>query len=78
MNTIQLKRNLSFSEYQLVVDFLENIGIEIEKTSYSPYKITQEDIISIEKSREDFRNGKFRESSEVIKSLRKKYANNLD
>ena len=49
---IQLKRNLSFSEYQLVVDVLENMGIEIEKPVYSPYDITEEDIISIEKSRE--------------------------
>lgn len=49
---IQLKRNLSFSEYQLVVDVLENMGIEIEKPVYSPYDIIEEDIISIEKSRE--------------------------
>jgi hypothetical protein len=52
MNTIQLKK-LSFLEYQLVVDVLENIGIEIEKPIYSPYEITEEDIILIEKSRED-------------------------
>jgi hypothetical protein len=49
---IQLKRNLSFSEYQLIVDILENMGIEIEKPVYSPYDIIEEDIISIEKSRE--------------------------
>lgn len=38
MYTIQLKK-LSFLEYQLVVDVLENIGIEIEKLIYSPYEI---------------------------------------
>ena len=52
MNTIQLKK-LSFLEYQLVVDVLENIGIEIEKSIYSPYEITEEYIILIEKSSED-------------------------
>lgn len=48
----QLKKP-SFSEYQSVVDVLENIGIEIEKPVYSPYEITEEDIILIEKSSED-------------------------
>lgn len=78
MNTIHLKRNLSFSEYQIVVDILENIGIEIIKPSPNPYDITEEDIISIQKSREDFKNGRFKDSSEVIKQMREKYANNLD
>lgn len=54
MNTIQLKK-LSFSEYQLVVDVLEDIGIAIEKPVYSPHEITEDDIILIEKSREDFK-----------------------
>ena len=35
-----------------IVDILENMGIEIEKPVYSPYDIIEEDIISIEKSRE--------------------------
>lgn len=79
MNTIELKRNLSFSEYQLVVDVLANIGIEIVKPkNLSPYDLTKEDIKSIEKSREDFNNGNFQDSSEMIKSLREKYANHLD
>lgn len=47
MNIITTKKKPSFSEYQLVVDVLENIGIEIEKPVYSPYEITEDDIILI-------------------------------
>lgn len=44
---------------------MENIGIEIEKPVYSPYEITEEDIILIEKSSEDKKKGNIKECSEV-------------
>ena len=57
----QLKKP-SFLEYQLVVDVLENIGIEIEKPVYSPYEITEDDIILIEN---------------LVKILKRKYKREL-
>ena len=38
MNTITLKEPIDFQKYQLIVNFLENIGVEIQAPDYEVLK----------------------------------------
>ena len=52
MNTIILKNQLDFQQYQLAVKALADMGIEVAEPEDS-FEITEEDIRSIERARED-------------------------
>ena len=56
MNTIILKNQLDFQQYQLAVKALANMGIEVAEPEDS-FEITEEDIRSIERAREDIKHG---------------------
>ena len=71
-DTILLKEKLDFHQYQLAVKALSDIGIEVEPL-YNPYAVYQEDKISIEQSREDFKNGRIKDNEQVLKEVKQKY-----
>ena len=71
-DTILLKEKLDFHQYQLAVKALSEIGIEVEPL-YNPYAVYHEDKISIEQSREDFKNGRIKDNEQVLKEVKQKY-----
>lgn len=71
-DTILLKEKLDFHQYQLAIKALSDIGIEVEPL-YDPYVVQEEDRISIAKSREDFKSGRFKDNERVLKEVKEKY-----
>ncbi|ATA72708.1 MULTISPECIES: hypothetical protein [Capnocytophaga] len=64
MNTITLKRNLSFQEYQLLTQILDEMGIEIERKIDS-FALDKQDLENIAKSNEEAKQGLLISSEEV-------------
>ena len=52
-NVIPLKEKLDFSQYQTILKFLDNMGIEVEEPDYIDfyYELSDEDIEKIKKVR---------------------------
>ena len=69
MNTIILKNQLDFQQYQLAVKALADIGIEVAEPEDS-FEITEEDIRSIERAREDIKHGRVHSNEEVFNEAR--------
>lgn len=69
MNTIILKNQLDFQQYQLAVKALANMGIEVAEPEDS-FEITEEDIRSIERAREDIKHGRVHSNEEVFNEAR--------
>lgn len=64
MNTITLKRNLSFQEYQLLTKTLDDMGIEIEY-DLDPFTLDEQDLKNIAKSNEEAKQGLLIPNEEV-------------
>ena len=77
MNTIILKNQLDFQQYQLAVKALADMGIEVAEPEDS-FEITEEDIRSIERAREDIKHGRVHSNEEVFKEVRAYYESFLD
>ena len=69
MNTIILKNQLDFQQYQLAIKALADIGIEVSAPEDS-FEITEEDIRSIERAREDIKHGRVHSNEEVFNEAR--------
>lgn len=69
MNTIILKNQLDFQQYQLAVKALADMGIEVAEPEDS-FGITEEDIRSIERAREDIKHGRVHSNEEVFNEAR--------
>ena len=69
MNTIILKNQLDFQQYQLAVKALADMGIEVAEPEDS-FEITEEDIRSIERAREDIKHGRVYSNEEVFNEER--------
>ncbi|EKY08934.1 hypothetical protein [Capnocytophaga sp. oral taxon 380] len=69
MNTIILKNQLDFQQYQLAVKALADMGIEVAEPEDS-FEITEEDIRSIERAREDIKHGRVHSNEEVFNEAR--------
>lgn len=69
MNTIILKNQLDFQQYQLAVKALTDMGIEVAEPEDS-FEITEEDIRSIERAREDIKHGRVHSNEEVFNEAR--------
>ena len=77
MNTIVLKNQLDFQQYQLAVKALANMGIEVAEPE-DPFDVTKKDIRAIERSREDIKHGRVYSNEEVFKEVRAYYESFLD
>ena len=69
MNTIILKNQLDFQQYQLAVKALADMGREVAEPEDS-FEITEEDIRSIERAREDIKHGRVHSNEEVFNEAR--------
>jgi len=69
MNTIILKNQLDFQQYQLAIKALADMGIEVAEPEDS-FEITEEDIRSIERAREDIKHGRVHSNEEVFNEAR--------
>ena len=69
MNTIILKNQLDFQQYQLAIKALADMGIEVAEPEES-FEITEEDIRSIERAREDIKHGRVHSNEEVFNEAR--------
>lgn len=77
-NTIQLKEKLNFHQYQMIVNFLEEIGIEVLPPQEDPYDgLSLEELQKIEESREQIRQGLFSTNEEVLRKVKERYGANL-
>ena len=77
-NTIQLKEKLNFHQYQMIVNFLEEIGIEVLPPQEDPYEgLSLEELQKIEESREQIKQGLFSTNEEVLRKVKERYGANL-
>ena len=77
-NTIQLKEKLNFHQYQMIVNFLEEIGIEVLPPQEDPYDdLSLEELQKIEESREQIKQGLFSTNEEVLRKVKERYGANL-
>ena len=77
-NTIQLKEKLNFHQYQMIVNFLEEIGIEVLPPQEDPYDgLSLEELQKIEESREQIKQGIFSTNEEVLRKVKERYGANL-
>ena len=77
-NTIQLKEKLNFHQYQMIVNFLEEIGIEVWPPQEDPYDgLSLEELQKIEESREQIKQGLFSTNEEVLRKVKERYGANL-
>ena len=76
--TIQLKEKLNFHQYQMIVNFLEEIGIEVLPPQEDPYDgLSLEELQKIEESREQIKQGLFSTNEEVLRKVKERYGANL-
>ena len=77
-NTIQFKEKLNFHQYQMIINFLEEIGIEVLPPKQDPYDgLSSEELQKIEDSREQIKQGLFSTNEEVLKKAKERYGINL-
>ena len=74
MNVIPLKKNLSFLQYQAIIKFLNDIGVEVADSGTDPYAdiLTQEDIEAIMLAREQIQMGLGIKNEDVFNEIEEK------
>ena len=74
MNTITLKEPIDFQKYQLIVNFLENIGVEIQAPDYEMFEETEtpteEELRAVEEGLRDIEAGTIVSHEEVMRGAR--------
>ena len=76
-NVIPLKEKLDFSQYQTILKFLDNMGIEVEEPEYIDfyYELSDEDIEKIKKSQQQIKESKTITNEALFNKLESKYGN---
>ena len=76
-NVIPLKEKLDFSQYQTILTFLDNMGIEVEEPEYIDfyYELSDEDIEKIKKSEQQIKESKTITNEALFNKLESKYGN---
>ena len=76
-NVIPLKEKLDFSQYQTILKFLDNMGIEVEETEYIDFysELSDEDIEKIKKSEQQIKESKTITNEALFNKLESKYGN---
>ena len=74
MNTITLKEPIDFQKYQLIVNFLENIGVEIQTADYETFveteTPTEEELRAVEEGLKDIEAGNIVPHEKVMQGAR--------
>ncbi|HFA9658080.1 TPA: hypothetical protein WM899_002194 [Neisseria gonorrhoeae] len=76
-NVIPLKEKLDFYQYQTILKFLDNMGIEVEEPEYIDfyYELSDEDIEKIKKSEQQIKESKTITNEALFNKLESKYGN---
>lgn len=74
MNTITLKEPIDFQKYQLIMNFLENIGVEVQVPDYEFFEETEtpteEELRAVEEGLKDIEAGNIVPHEEVMQGAR--------
>ena len=75
MNTITFKEPIDFQKYQLILNFLENIGVEVQALDYELFEDretpTEEELRAVEEGLRDIEEGNIVPHEEVMQGARK-------
>ena len=76
-NVIPLKEKLDFYQYQTILKFLDNMGIEVEEPEYIDfyYELSDEDIEKIKNSEQQIKESKTITNEALFNKLESKYGN---
>jgi hypothetical protein len=74
MNIITFKEPIDFQKYQLIVNFLENIGVEIQAPDYEMFEETEtpteKELRAVEEGLKDIEAGNIVSHEEVMQGAR--------
>ena len=74
MNTITFKEPIDFQKYQLILNFLENIGVEVQALDYELFEEretpTEEELRAVEEGLKDIEAGNIVPHEEVMQGAR--------
>lgn len=74
MNTITFKEPIDFQKYQLILNFLENIGVEIQAPDYEAFEETEnpteKELRAVEEGLKDIEAGNIVSHEEVMQGAR--------
>ena len=76
-NTITFKENLPFQQYQMIMNFLDNMGIEVvepkEQDFYS--ELSLQDLEKLKRAEQQSKEGKTISMDDLLSKLKAKYGN---
>ena len=76
-NTITFKENLPFQQYQMIMNFLDNMGIEVvepkEQDFY--YDLSLQDLEKLKRAEQQSKEGKTISMDDLLSKLKAKYGN---
>ena len=76
-NTITFKENLPFQQYQMIMNFLDNMGIEVvepkEQDFY--YELALQDLEKLKRAEQQSKEGKTISMDDLLSKLKAKYGN---
>ena len=76
-NTITFKENLPFQQYQMIMNFLDNTGIEVvepkEQDFY--YELSLQDLEKLKRAEQQSKEGKTISMDDLLSKLKAKYGN---
>ncbi|MBI1647211.1 toxin-antitoxin system, antitoxin component [Capnocytophaga sp. 051621] len=76
-NTITFKENLPFQQYQMIMNFLDNMGIEVvepkEQDFY--YELSLQDLEKLKRAEQQSKEGKTISMDDLLSKLKAKYGN---
>ena len=76
-NTITFKENLPFQQHQMIMNFLDNMGIEVvepkEQDFY--YELSLQDLEKLKRAEQQSKEGKTISMDDLLSKLKAKYGN---
>ena len=76
-NTITFKENLPFQQYQMIMNFLDNMGIEVvepkEQDFY--YELSLQGLEKLKRAEQQSKEGKTISMDDLLSKLKAKYGN---
>ena len=76
-NTITFKENLPIQQYQMIMNFLDNMGIEVvepkEQDFY--YELSLQDLEKLKRAEQQSKEGKTISMDDLLSKLKAKYGN---
>ena len=76
-NTITFKENLPFQQYQMIMNFLDNMGIEVVETKEQDfyYELSLQDLEKLKRAEQQSKERKTISMDDLLSKLKAKYGN---